>query len=695
MKAVSLLRKNLRKTVSNYALYFVTLVLSSMLFFAFLSLTSRYNPLLKEEGVLAFSLFYDTIRYAVLTISIIFAALVHYINTYMLKRRSREFSIYMILGMDRRTVAGQFFKETIVFGLIAVLLGCGAGTVFSGVLTSFVRQMLFGEAFFQLGLYPDTALTTLLFFCVVFALAGLLDIHTICKTRLLDLLHAVQAHEGRRKKQSGLPSLLTALVCFAIDGAALVGFAQMSGIYAGDIPPELSNRYQTAAVAAAIIGIFCMYRGLLFLLSRLRRTSWKSHGLNAVLLGNLFQKISGTARVLSAATLAVTISLTVFVILPVLAEISAGYLEYRMPYDLMINNTYRYIDRIEDIPEIDFSFVGNILAEHGITIQEDVSQKSYFLHKDTFRPPAERENWNDLPTLAVKLSDYNKMRHMAGLAPILLSADEFTLHISYELDVESVPSGIRTREITLDDGTQLHLTQPEIHQERLGTYLFHSAGVAVILPDTACRKLQLARTCYYANTAEEIPFTVCDTIRNEIESKFRSRYAMLFERYETKYQEDSHYTSFIDPIRFLTQERSVTEATNVSIRLLGIYIGVIFFLICMTVLALHLVTDVTDHRDQYRILHQLGVGQESLFQLIRKQSACGFFVPCAAAFGIALLIITSFALRFGQKVYAYVGSVGFRFGILIPGVLIVSILVCYYSAAMFIIDRELFRILHK
>ena len=36
-------------------------------------------------------------------------------------------------------------------------------------------------------------------------------------------------------------------------------------------------------------------------------------------------------------------------------------LDYRMPYDIMIYNTYRYVDEMDDIPEIDFSFIGDIL----------------------------------------------------------------------------------------------------------------------------------------------------------------------------------------------------------------------------------------------------------------------------------------------------------------------------------------------
>lgn len=107
-----LFRGNIKKALRDYVIYFFTLVISSTLFFAFLSLTSRYNDILGGNGNYSLALFQNTIRYAVLAISIIFVALVRYINHYKLKQRSREFSVYMIYffilnfskGTDNRIV---------------------------------------------------------------------------------------------------------------------------------------------------------------------------------------------------------------------------------------------------------------------------------------------------------------------------------------------------------------------------------------------------------------------------------------------------------------------------------------------------------------------------------------------------------------------------------------------------------------
>ena len=692
-----LFRNNIKKALEDYVIYFFTLVISSTLFFAFLSLTSRYNDILAGDGNYSLALFQNTIRYAVLAVSIIFVALIRYISTYMLKQRSREFSVYMILGMEQRTIAGQFFGETFVFGIAAVFTGCIFGTVLSGMMTAFVLRTIGGIGIFRLGFYPDTMLVTLLFFGMAFLFIGAWNIRKIYKIKLIDLLSEKKANEGQQKKKGGyLVSLATALICFGTCGAVLYNFSHRNGIYAGNIPEEISNRYQTVAVAAAIAGIFALYDALAFLLSVVRRRSkWKMRNINSVLLGNLFRKVSSTAKILSISTLAITVSLVAFVILPMLAEITTGYLDYRMPYDIMIYNNYRYIDEIDDIPEIDFSFVGDILKGHGIVLSEEVSQKSYFVWERDFNTVDTREYWNDLPRLAMRISEYNAMREMAGFEPVPLADNEFFMHLDFEMDMESTAEGIGTRKIQLDDGTFLKLAETPVTNEPLGQYLFNSDGSVLVFPDIVCDHLHLARTCYYADTETVIPYKLCDIIREEISGAFKEHYKYLFTQYEAKYGTDKHYTSFIDPIRFRTQENNDTVLTATSVRLLGIYSGILFFIICMTVLALHGVADSIDNRMQYRTLYQIGVDREDIVKMVSRQSLHYFFTPCVIAFMIALLLIYSFVVRYGHKVFTYIGSTGFRFGVMIPGLLIVLILVCYYGATIYTIKRNLNRTLNN
>lgn len=124
------------------------------------------------------------------------------------------------------------------------------------------------------------------------------------KIKLIDLLNEKQISEGQStKKRHYVISLVIAIICFGIAGVVLYNFVNINGIYAGNIPAEISNRYQVIAIVAAIVGIFALYDAIVFVITAIRRRKkWKNHNINSVLLGNLFQKVSSTAKILSIST---------------------------------------------------------------------------------------------------------------------------------------------------------------------------------------------------------------------------------------------------------------------------------------------------------------------------------------------------------------------------------------------------------
>ena len=115
----------------------------------------------------------------------------------------------------------------------------------------------------------------------------------------------------------------------------------------------------------------------------------------------------------------------------------------------------------------------------------------------------------------------------------------------------------------------------------------------------------------------------------------------------------------------------------------------------MTVLALQETADSIDHRSQYWTLHKIGVDRDDIVKIVSRQSLYYFFTPCVIAFVIALLLIYSFFVRYGHKVFTYIGSTGFKFGVMISGLLIILILVCYYGATIYTIRKNLDRTLNN
>jgi putative ABC transport system permease protein len=59
------------------------------------------------------------------------AVVILYTNSFLMKRRSREFGLYSILGMDKRHIGKVVFWEMFLTGAASILLGLLAGILFS------------------------------------------------------------------------------------------------------------------------------------------------------------------------------------------------------------------------------------------------------------------------------------------------------------------------------------------------------------------------------------------------------------------------------------------------------------------------------------------------------------------------------------------------------------------------------------
>ncbi|MEW9094306.1 MAG: ABC transporter permease [Clostridiaceae bacterium] len=683
-----LINKNFKKTFQDYAIYFATLGISAGLFFAFMSLTSRNNSVLIDTPQYSFEMFQKIIKYATYIISLAFVVLINYVNKHMLKKRSREFSTYMILGMERSNVAFLFFMETLMIGVLAVVVGSVVGTILSGALISLILISITNSFKFHLGFYPDTFVITLLFFTIVFILIGFMNIRKLTKSKLIDLLSNDKIAEGKKiSNMSYILSTVVTVTCFSCGFIIIKDFFSMGRNYTGNIPPVISNRFQTVLFISLILGVFSDYYSIsyIIILVKNKLTNFKYLNLNLILLNNLYSKISSNAKVMATVIIAIVISVAGFMLAPVLAEVSEGYLDYRVPYDIIINNQYNYIDKIEDIPEIDYSFMDDILQDNDIEIEENCQMEGYFIWDD-FKNKETRKNKWDYPRLAISISDYNQMRKMAGYEPISLGNNEFVMHLDYEMDKQEVLKSIdaSSESIKLNDGTVLNLNPVKIYNEPLTSYMFNfNTDDVLVFPDEVCKSLYIAITNYYANTKQPISYNLCEKLEMIIGQTFKEKYSYLYEKYEVKYSSDKDYRDFIHPMRFKTKEINDVTLGATSVRLVGIYIGIIFFIICLTVLALQQLTDSIENKEKFAVLNKMGVDKENIFKLITKQITVYFGVPCVFSILCSVMVLYTFILRFGNKVKVYIGSLQFIYNVSIPMVLMVIILISYFMATVY------------
>ena len=65
-----------------------------------------------------------------------------YINSFLIKRRTREFGLYNILGLEKRHIGKIIGFETLYSFIISMLFGIGAGIILDKLMYLIILKML-------------------------------------------------------------------------------------------------------------------------------------------------------------------------------------------------------------------------------------------------------------------------------------------------------------------------------------------------------------------------------------------------------------------------------------------------------------------------------------------------------------------------------------------------------------------------
>lgn len=217
--------RNVLRSARDYSVYFATLAFAACLLYSFtasgdyllsLDLTADQRGMYQSASVVtqAFSVFS----------ALVFAFLITYANRFILRRRSREFATYGIMGMEPATMARILIYEGCVAAVAALVLGVLVGVIASplfGAVAAFVFdvpwQLLFVFS-------ANAAIWTAECFVGIMALALALGVRSLRKHSLLELLEADSAPEqpkGAARLSVGLQTLLAVILLAIVWGSCL------------------------------------------------------------------------------------------------------------------------------------------------------------------------------------------------------------------------------------------------------------------------------------------------------------------------------------------------------------------------------------------------------------------------------------------------------------------------------------------
>ena len=183
---------NIRKSIADFRIYFLTVVLGVAVFYAFNSMSQQRTVLaMTESQDKIFELLGTVIGGVSVFIACVLVFLVVYANRFLVKRRKREFGIYLMLGMSTGDVVKIVAVESLITGAASLAVGLILGFALSQGLL-YVTSLLFSADIASAGgiafvFSADALAYTLVVFVAIFLIAAVVNAREVSKARPIDL----------------------------------------------------------------------------------------------------------------------------------------------------------------------------------------------------------------------------------------------------------------------------------------------------------------------------------------------------------------------------------------------------------------------------------------------------------------------------------------------------------------------------
>ena len=642
---------NAKKSIKDYLIYFITITICVSLFYAITSLSSSSYELITEDSY-NFKALKLVLQYSTYIITAILILLVAYVNKYMIRRRQREFATYVLLGSEQKGVALMFFIETLVIGILAIIAGVFVGTLFSQAVTAIVLISAKQEVTFSFKLYMDTLGITFIFFIAMFCIIGLYNFMVLRKIKLIDMLNAHKQVEFQFKRSGKVYSVIFALslILYIICGSCTIKILNSKIDYSIQ-----SLMYIAVSLITFIIGTYALFYSISYILIYIKDKwiNFKYEGTNLFLIGSIVSKIKTAPILMASISMTFLGAMISFIITLVMAQWALGYLDMRVPYDIDIRNDYnsRFLEQanindIKELPKLDYSEVIYYLNDKGYDIKNYCQVEKYIVKSE--------DNSNSY--LAIKLSDFNKLRAMLGYNEIDLKDNEFTTQWYSTSTDESISDYIGKNSEMIIDGEKYNISENSFYKESIGEGFYYDTENIIILPDKACNNLDFVEINFVANIKNEMSYEEANELQyNYVNDWFRKNNS----EFVKKYSAERDITYRVIDTRVNSLETNNILVTTLAMRILGIYLGVVLLMISLTILSLSQLSDSIEHKDRFNVLKKLGVEGNEINKIILKQVSLYFIIPISIAMIGVAIFIYNFYLYYKDIITVFVGDTTF------------------------------------
>lgn len=624
--------KNMRKTIKDFAIYVLTLVLGVAIFYMFNSLDSQEAMMQVSSSTRELiKLMITMLGFVSVFVAVILGLLIVYANNFLINRRKKEFGTYMMLGMSKGQISRILLIETIFVGIISLIVGLVIGVFASQFMSVLVGKLFAADmSKFEFVFSKDACIKTCIYFAVMYIAVMIFNTFTISRYKLINLLNA-----SKKNEQIKIKNLWVCILVFII-GVVILGYAYYK--VTGGVNELSTADTILPIILMGIVGtilVFWSVSGFILKLVQLRKNIYLKD-VNMFVLRQLHNKINTTVVSMSIICLMLFMTITILSSALSLNNTMRKDLEDTTPVDLNLYKTANLPEnekmskaQIEDSRKT----MIQTLEDNGFDmtkLKDVVEIPIYATNELTWRDtlsPVYDEVKQQFPNLLyetaeeiVKVSDYNKVARLYGNIEYQLKDDEYIILCDFD-NMKNLRNKALKADSTITIAGKEYKSK---YDECQNGYIYmagsHINNGIVLVPDscnlTEDMKEETFLAANYNATTEEEKEEIEKICTGETETEF------------SKNLNEKDIT-----IDGMTKIAIIESSLGVStiVLFIAIYLGIIFLIASSAILALKQLTESSDNKQRYAILRKIGADEKMINGALFKQIGIFFLMPLILA----------------------------------------------------------------
>lgn len=603
---------NLKKNAKMYIPFVLSCILTIMMYYMVSSLSMNPNMMNMIGG----DVMQQILSLGIYVITVFAVIFLFYTNSFLIKRRKREFGLFNILGMEKKHLSIVIALESMIVFLVSMVLGIGIGILLDKAFYLLIAKML--NASIALGFYISyqSIVNSIILFLIIFVLMYLFSLIQINLSNPIELLHGDQ-HGEKEPKTKWLLALI-GLICLG------TGYYMSVSIQ----DPVTAFAFFMVAVILVVIGTYMLFTAgsivILKLLRKNKRYYYKTN--HFISVSNMIYRMKQNAVGLGNICI---LSTMVLVMLSTTISLWVGMndiIETRFPRDITVSiNSVDSNQALYTIDDMNYA-----IEQAGIQTEDELVYRtlsvSAFNQGNTYTFGNENMSLQDISNVVVlyfiTLDDYNRTEG----TNVSLAPDEVLVF----------PSGKQFDHKTIDIASNTFKIKGILDSikadSNYSANLQNSMFVVVDSMDTLFMIDDLQKQAYGDNASYIHTSYDFNLSKSEEMSVKEATDALI-----ANYPGDTTYM-MVD-----TQEGNYEDLLSLyaSFLFIGIFLSFLFIMATVLIMYYKQITEGYEDKKRFEIMQKVGLDKREVKKTINSQVLTVFFLPLVVA---AIHIVFAFPM---------------------------------------------------